>query len=215
MTITLDALVPTPLADKLAVRQSDIWHQQLTFEQPAYIKIVAPSGTGKSTLMHQLYGLRNDYTGSIKYGQQAIAQMSSIDLSTLRQRQLSIVFQDMRLLPQLTALENIQLKRAIHPPACTEANMYQMIETLGISNILQQNTALCSYGEQQRIAIVRALMQPFHWLLMDEPFSHLDNNNTAKAVQLIQQACRQRSAGFILTDLEPDTHFNYTHQYHL
>ena len=53
-------------------------------------------------------------------------------------------------------------------------------------------------------------MQPFNWLIMDEPFSHLDNNNIYKAAALINAECKKRSAGFILTDLEDDVYFNYT-----
>jgi putative ABC transport system ATP-binding protein len=85
-----------------------------------------------------------------------------------------------------------------------------MAEELGISHILDQKAGLCSYGEQQRIAIIRALIQPFEWLFMDEPFSHLDIENTRKAVALIESECIKRKAGFIITDLDDDTHFNYT-----
>ncbi len=66
------------------------------------------------------------------------------------------------------------------------------------------------YGEQQRIAIIRSLVQPLNWLIMDEPFSHLDKNNIDKARALIESECKKRNAGFILTDLEDDEHFNYT-----
>ena len=85
-----------------------------------------------------------------------------------------------------------------------------MAEMLGISHIMQQKAGICSYGEQQRIAIIRALVQPFKWLLMDEPFSHLDEANTLKAAKLIAEECTKRNAGFILTDLEDDSHFDYS-----
>jgi putative ABC transport system ATP-binding protein len=85
-----------------------------------------------------------------------------------------------------------------------------MAERLGITGILHQKAGICSYGEQQRIATIRALMQPFDWLLMDEPFSHLDENNTRKAAGLIEEECHKRQAGFILTDLDEDHHFNYS-----
>ncbi len=81
---------------------------------------------------------------------------------------------------------------------------------LNITHILGQRAGLCSYGEQQRIAIVRALVQPFSWLLMDEPFSHLDKENAAKAAALIAAECTRRKAGFVLTDLEDDNRFNYS-----
>ena len=91
-----------------------------------------------------------------------------------------------------------------------ESNMIdEMAALLGITHILHQKAAMCSYGEQQRIAIIRALMQPFNWLIMDEPFSHLDKHNINKAAALIDAECKKRNAGFLLTDLEDDENFNY------
>ena len=90
-----------------------------------------------------------------------------------------------------------------------------MAGTLGVSHILDQKAGLCSYGEQQRIAIIRALIQPFSWLMMDEPFSNLDIANTRKAATLIDTECRKRKAGLMITDLDEDDNFNYTKQYHL
>jgi ABC-type lipoprotein export system ATPase subunit len=90
-----------------------------------------------------------------------------------------------------------------------------MAEALGIKHIMNQKAGICSYGEQQRVAIIRALMQPFEWLIMDEPFSHLDIANTEKAAALIASECSVRRAGFILTDLDEDTNFSYTTLYNL
>jgi putative ABC transport system ATP-binding protein len=90
-----------------------------------------------------------------------------------------------------------------------------MAERLGVTHILNQRAGICSYGEQQRIAIIRSLVQPFSWLIMDEPFSHLDNSNALKAAALINEECRKRNAGLVITDLEDDTHFPYTEQYQL
>ena len=81
---------------------------------------------------------------------------------------------------------------------------------LDITHILEQQTEKCSYGEQQRIAIIRALIQPFELLLLDEPFSHLDNENIKKAAQLIAKECAARNAGFAITDLDEDENFEYS-----
>ena len=116
----------------------------------------------------------------------------------------------MRLFANLTARENIELKRVMYKPMYEENTIDQMAERLGVSHILKQVAYTCSYGEQQRIAIIRSLMQPFEWLIMDEPFSHLDAANTEKAAELIAEECTKRSAGFILTDLDEDEHFTYT-----
>lgn len=84
-----------------------------------------------------------------------------------------------------------------------------MANQLGVWSILDQQAMHCSYGEQQRVSIIRALMQPFDFLIMDEPFSHLDNANKKIAADLIDTECKKRNAGIIITDLDKDDHFDY------
>lgn len=210
MQVTLQGLLPVPLKEKLIQRRSDVWQQNLSFEQGEWIKIKAPSGTGKTTLIHLLYKLRNDYEGSMLWNNKELKKIKGDELAQFRQHEVSIVLQDMRLFPQLTAKENIELNRVLQQPFCESDRIDEMAEQLGITHILKQKSSLCSYGEQQRIAIIRALVQPFSWLLMDEPFSHLDHENTSKAATLIKQECERRKAGLVLTDLDEDTHFTYT-----
>ncbi len=210
MKISLQHLIPTPLKDRILKTQKDVWNNKLSFDSNNYTKIVAPSGTGKTTLMNMLYGLRNDYEGKIFYDDVDIKNISLNEMATIRQQKISVVFQDLRLFPQLTAKENIEIKRSMQSPFYSESKIDEMAEMLGITHILHQPTAKCSYGEQQRIAIIRALMQPFELLLMDEPFSHLDNENTKKAAQLIAQECAARNAGFVVTDLDEDKNFDYS-----
>jgi ABC-type lipoprotein export system ATPase subunit len=121
----------------------------------------------------------------------------------------------LRLFPNLTARENIELKRVLHKPLYEASKIDEMAERLGVASILLQQAGICSYGEQQRIGIIRALMQSFTWLIMDEPFSHLDKANTKKAADLIAEECAKRNAGFILTDLEEDSNFDYSNFYTL
>ncbi len=215
MQIQLQQIIPIPLQEKLQQKQSDIWGQKLQFANNDWIKIKAPSGTGKTTLMHLLYNLRNDYTGTILYNNENIATLNEEKIAVFRQKEISVIFQDLRLFANLTALENIQLKQAIFPSLITQPEMYAMIDALDIRHIMQQQASICSYGEQQRIAIIRALMQPFSILLMDEPFSHLDNNNATKAAKIIADVCKKNKAGFVLTDLEDDNHFTYSKYYNL
>ncbi|MEP7319120.1 MAG: ATP-binding cassette domain-containing protein [Panacibacter sp.] len=210
MQIALQQIVPIPLKDKFARRGSDVWNQTLTFSKGAWIKIKAPSGTGKTTLVHILYKLRGDYEGSITWNNTDLRQITGNSLAQMRQQNASIIFQDLRLFPNLTARENIELNRVLQQPFCESSTIDAMAATLGVTHILEQRAGLCSYGEQQRIAIIRSLVQPFDWLIMDEPFSHLDQENINKAATLIATECTKRGAGIILTDLEDDTHFDYT-----
>ena len=215
MRILLDHIIPTPLKDRFSQNGSDIWNRSVQFTQGEYIKIKAPSGTGKTTLVHILYQIRHDYEGRIMMNDRPATTLTGDTLALLRQKQISIIFQDLRLFPQLTARENIDLKRVMQSPFYESSVINEMADELGITNILDQEAGLCSYGEQQRIAIIRSLMQPFDWLIMDEPFSHLDIENTNKAAALIARECRKRDAGFIITDLDEDNHFVYSRQLHL
>lgn len=216
MNIALHNLVPLPLSDKLGTGPSDVWATNVVFATGQWVKLRAPSGTGKTTLIHCIWQLRSDYTGAVHFDGQDVRSLSATTLSAYRQQRLSVVFQDLRLFGQLTARENIELKRVMSArPLYEPAAIDDMAARLGVSHVLDQQAATCSYGEQQRIAIIRALMQPFEWLLMDEPFSHLDADNARKAAALIAEECTKRQAGLLLTDLDHDDHFTYTRQLNL
>jgi putative ABC transport system ATP-binding protein len=211
MQIALSKVIPVPLRDKVVQRRSDLWNSDVVFEEGEWVKIKAPSGTGKTTLVHILYKLRHDYEGQVRWNNKDLKAYTPAELAVMRQSAVSIIFQDMRLFAYLTAKENIELNRILPAqPVYTAEKINNMAEQLQVAHILEQRAGLCSYGEQQRIAIIRALVQPFSWLIMDEPFSHLDEDNTRKAAALIAAECTQRQAGFILTDLDEDDHFAYT-----
>jgi len=210
MNIRLSNLVPVPLKDKMVGRPSDIWNTECSFSAGEKIKIKAPSGSGKTTLIHIIYQLRNDYQGTVYWGDSDNRTVTGDKLAIARQTQLSIIFQDLRLFGNISARENIELNRVLTTPIYPTEKIDEMAAFLGVAHVLQQKTSTCSYGEQQRIAIIRALVQPFTWLIMDEPFSHLDAENIRKAAALISEEVDRRKAGFVITDLENDTHFNYT-----
>ena len=210
MQIKLEQLVPIPLKEKLTVRSSDIWNTNVSFSAGEWIKIVAPSGSGKTTLMNIIYKSRHDYEGLVKWDNQDVKHIAGDELARWRQQKISVIFQDLRLFQNLTARENIELNRVMQKPYYETGVIDDMSSFLDITHILNQGAGICSYGEQQRIAIIRALVQPFEWLIMDEPFSHLDIANTKKAATLIAEECKKRNAGFILTDLDEDLLFPYT-----
>ncbi len=212
MQIELKQVVPVPLKDKFSQRDSDVWNRDILFKDGDWIKIKAPSGTGKTTLVHMIYKLRGDYEGAVLWGNKDLRAIDDSALAQMRQQQVSIIFQDLRLFSNLTARENIELKRVLQKPIYESDVIDTMAERLGVSHILNQRAGLCSYGEQQRLGIIRALMQPFTWLIMDEPFSHLDQANMRKAATLIAEECTKRKAGFLLTDLDEDDHFTYSQQ---
>ncbi len=201
MQIQLRHLTPDYI-EKKNRSVSQIWEQDVVVSKGAHLHIVAPSGSGKTSLMHFIYGLRKDYSGSVFYDDMDIRNLSTENFSAFRQNKISIIFQDLRLFENQTVFENIEIKRILNPYNKSQ-RILEMAVRLGISNKLEQSAKTCSYGEQQRIAIIRALMQPFDFLLLDEPYSHLDDSNRRKAMELIYEECDKRNAAMIFADLKP------------
>jgi putative ABC transport system ATP-binding protein len=213
MQLRIQLLLPVYF-DEARKSNSDIWGRDLSFSKGEMIKIVAPSGSGKTSLIHFLYGMRQDYNGSILYGDKNIKQFGAEDFALHRKDNISVVFQDLRLFPEQTVGENLEIKRQLNPFHPSE-KIKEMADRLGIGNKLQSKAKICSYGEQQRVSIIRSLLQPFDFLLLDEPFSHLDNNNSEKAMELMLEEAKQREACIIFADLERIDYFPYTKLFHL
>lgn len=200
--------------DESRKQSSEIWGKDLRFEKGEMIKIVAPSGSGKTSFTHFVYGTRTDYSGSISYNDSNIRQFSFENFAGYRKDNISIVFQDLRLFPEQTVLENIDIKRQLNPFHSQE-KIKELAERLGIGNKLSSLAKTCSYGEQQRVAIIRALMQPFDFLILDEPFSHLDNVNRLTAMELMTEEANKRGSAIILADLQRVDFFPYTKIFYL
>lgn len=213
MTLHLQNILPTYFEASRA-DQSDIWGKDLFFNKGEMIKIVAPSGSGKTSLVSFLYGMRRDFKGSIHWGEIDILQSTIEQKSKLRQNTVSIVFQDLRLFPDQTVWQNIDIKRQLNPYH-PEEKIREMAARLGMDNKLDRFAKTCSYGEQQRVAIIRSLMQPFDFLLLDEPFSHLDTANSQKAMQLMLEEAALRKASIIFADLERIDFFPFDKIFHL
>lgn len=200
MQINLQEVVPDYI-EKENISRSQIWGKNISIEKGEHLHIVAPSGRGKTSLMHFIYGLRKDYTGAISYDGTDIKKLSTESFSSFRKKKISIIFQDLRLFPEQSVRENLEIKRLLdpyHKPGTID----EMAKRLGIFSKLDNQAKTCSYGEQQRIAIIRSLMQPFDFLLLDEPYSHLDDANRQKAMELIYDECKKREAAMVFADLK-------------
>lgn len=205
MQITLENIMPVYFGED-KISRSQIWGHAITLKKGAHVHIIAPSGSGKTSLIHFMYGLRKEYKGTIRYGDEDIAQLAPERFAIARQKEISIVFQDLRLFANQTARENIELKRQLAPFHPAE-KITEMAQHLGIAAKLDNPVSTCSYGEQQRIAIIRSLMQPFGFLLLDEPFSHLDDDNRSRAASLITEECSKRNASLLFADLKQSNLF--------
>ncbi len=206
--IILEQVVPAPLEQALANGQaSEVYATDCVLACDRRYQLVAPSGKGKSTLLHILFGLRDDYSGRVRFDGTDIRTLTPDAWAALRERTLGMVFQDLRLLPQMTARENIALKWALGSDL-TWSELEHMADQLGIARVLDQPAATLSWGQQQRVAVLRALSGKFRLLLLDEPFSHLDKAAAAAARALIKARCRQLGAGILLCTLQPDPDFS-------
>ncbi len=181
---------------------SEVYLQEnVVFEQGKKYLIKAQSGKGKSSLLNFVYGLNTTFEGQIKYA-------NSLSFSVSCQRRFSYVFQDFKLFEDLTVLENIVLKNQLTQHKTQEA-IETMLQTVGL--LAKKDTLLgkLSLGQRQRVAVIRALCQPFTFLLLDEPFSHLDAVNIKILTTLINQELAAQNAGLLLTSLGSEYLFDY------
>lgn len=205
--LSLQHIVPLPLADR-NLTGSAVWGKSVAIEGNGAYHFRAPSGTGKSTLAHLLYGLRMDYTGEYLIDGKSARNHTLDEWGRLRQHTLSIIFQDLKLMPQLSAMDNLLLKANLYP-GDHRPLIADMAARLGMGPMLSKAVRTLSQGERQRIAIIRALLQPFRWLIADEPFSHLDSDNRDAAVALIAETVAKNNAGLLCFQLEDDNYFDY------
>lgn len=201
MQITLQQVVPVYIEEE-KVSGSGIWKKDVTLDPAVKVQVVAPSGSGKTSLVHFLYGMRKDYSGSILFNGTDIRSFDVEKHAEFRRQYISIVFQDLRLFTEQTVMQNLEVKRILNPYH-PQSRIEEMARRLGIHNKLGKPAKTCSYGEQQRIAIIRALQQPFDLLLLDEPFSNLDDNNRLKVMELMDEEAKERKAAILLLDLKP------------
>ncbi|TNF46488.1 MAG: ATP-binding cassette domain-containing protein [Bacteroidetes bacterium] len=202
MNIRFEQVMPFPLSS-IKHGEESIWGNKVRFDSGEKVILNASSGKGKSTFTMTTLGLRHDYSGNVFYNDNDIRNMSYEDWTDIRQTKISVVFQDLQLFPKLTVRENLKLKNDLSP-VYTEEELRSLLNELGIADKWDQECGILSMGQQQRVAIIRALAQPFEWILLDEPFSHLDEENTQKCLTLIHQRCDEQNAGFILTTLGDD-----------
>lgn len=198
-TITLEDTLPRVFADE-SIPDSQVWRRTLSFERGRNYVIEAPSGTGKSSLCAYIYGNRRDYLGHIRFDGQDISAIKPDRWQLLRREALAYLPQELDLFPELTAMQNIELKAGLTGHADRE-RIEEQLHRLGIDSRSHFPVGKMSIGQQQRVAIIRCVCQPFSFLLIDEPVSHLDAENNARAAAIIEGEARRQGAGIIATSV--------------
>ena len=212
-SITISNALPRVFLGRADIR-SDIWRRQVTFERGKTYLIEAQSGTGKSSLCSFIIGYRSDFDGSILFDGSDSRLLRTPDWVTLRQRHVSMLFQELRLFPELTAWENVGIKNSLTHHK-TSREIEQWFEQLGIADKMQSPVRLLSFGQQQRVAMIRALAQPFDFLLADEPVSHLDEANSRQMADVMAGEARRQGAGIIITSIGKHMALAYDKEYEL
>jgi len=192
---------------------SDIWLQDVTFEKGELYLVEANSGTGKSSLCSYIYGYRHDYQGQILFDGEDIRKYSVAKWTNVRQKHFALLWQELRMFPELTAWENVEIKNKL-TGFQKRKQIEEWFDMLGITDRLHAKVGRMSFGQQQRVALIRALCQPFDFLLVDEPISHLDDSNAEIMGRIMTTEAKRQGAGIIATsigkhiELEYDRIFN-------
>ena len=205
--ITLQQTLPQVFADRDTI-VSDVWHQSLELKKGEKVLIEAASGTGKSSFCSYIYGYRDDYQGIICFDGKNIKSLSVSEWMEIRKTSLSMLFQELRLFTELTAWENVQIKNSL-TGFKQKKEIKQWFEALGIADKWNTPLGKLSFGQQQRVALVRALCQPFDFIFLDEPVSHLDDENGRIMAAILTEEAEKQGAGIVVTSIGKHLELDY------
>lgn len=182
------------------IPESDVWDEELTLYRGNNYLIEAASGGGKSSMCAYVYGARVDYEGELSFNGKDTRGFSIAEWQEIRRRHIAYLPQELDLFPELTAWENIQLKNTL-TNHFGDKDIERMLDELGIASRRDYPAGRMSIGQQQRVAIIRSLCQPFDFILLDEPVSHLDEGNNRIIATMIAQEAERQGAAVISTSV--------------
>jgi putative ABC transport system ATP-binding protein len=174
------------------------------FERGRYSAIMGPSGSGKSTLMHILAGLDRPTSGSVLLDGSEITELDDGDLTKLRRDKLGFIFQFFNLIPVLTARENIVLPLSIAGREAEPAYLQQLVETVGLQDRLTHRPAEMSGGEQQRVAVARALVSRPAVVFADEPTGNLDSKASEEVLCMLRRSVDELGQTVVMVTHDPE-----------
>ncbi len=172
----------------------------LTVSAGEFVAVVGPSGAGKSTLLHLLGALDRPTGGELSYGDRGLWTLSEGELAAFRNQTVGFVFQFHHLLPEFTALENVMMPALIarRPQAEAAEAARALLVQVGLGERLQHRPGELSGGEQQRVAVARALVSSPRVLLADEPTGNLDRKTGEEVFALLRLFNREQGIALVL-----------------
>jgi putative ABC transport system ATP-binding protein len=175
----------------------------LAVELGQLVAVMGPSGSGKSTLMHALAGLDPPTTGSVAIAGVEITDLDDGDLTKLRREHIGFVFQFFNLLPMLTAEENAVLPLTIAGERPERGWLDELFERTGLSERRSHRPAELSGGEQQRVAITRALVSRPTIVFADEPTGNLDSRTSGEILELLRKSAEDYGQTIVMVTHDP------------
>jgi putative ABC transport system ATP-binding protein len=165
------------------------------------VAVMGPSGSGKSTLLHLAGGLDTPTSGAVIVEGRDLAGLPPAEVAAVRRRSAGYVFQDLNLIPALTAVENVSLPRELDGVRGRQARAEATaaLEELGVAELSDRFPDEMSGGQQQRVAIARALVGPRRLLLADEPTGALDSATGEEILRVLRARCEAGAAGVLVT----------------
>jgi putative ABC transport system ATP-binding protein len=188
----------------------------LSVKAGEFLSIVGPSGSGKSTLFHIIGGLTPPTSGEVHVGGENLAALTDAGRTRMRRRTVGFVFQKFNLLPNLTARDNIAVARFIAGnDSRADAQFEEVLRVLGVAGRLDHKPNALSGGEQQRIAIARAIVNQPAILLADEPTGNLDTENSKAVLEILRDLNNRTGQTILMITHNPDAAAYGHHTVHM
>lgn len=176
-------------------------HVSLTIDEQEFVAIIGHSGSGKSTLMNMLGCLDVPTSGEYWLHGQDVSALSDDELSDIRNREIGFIFQGFNLIPNLTALENVELPliyRGVSKSVREELSV-EALKKVGLEHRMDHKSSEMSGGQQQRVAIARAIAQAPPVILADEPTGNLDSNSTKEIMDILKGLHKEGRTVILIT----------------
>jgi putative ABC transport system ATP-binding protein len=180
--------------------------KEISFSLPqsATCAILGPSGSGKTTLLGLCAGLDRPTSGSVLLNGDPLANMDEDERARVRNQQVGFVFQNFRLIPTLTALENVTVPMELRGDRTARALGLELLQRVGLGERVAHYPAQLSGGEQQRVALARAFINRPKILFADEPTGNLDAETSSGIIDIMMELNRSAGTALVLVTHDPD-----------
>jgi len=168
------------------------------------VVLVGRSGCGKTTLLHVIAGISRPTSGRVKIDGWDIALMAESEVDQFRAERMGYVFQTFNLLPSFTALENVLLGMTFGRLRAERERAKTLLKRVGLEHRLTHKPPMLSVGEQQRVAVARALANRPQLILADEPTANVDVGNQQQVIDLLRQTCQEEKVALIIVTHAPE-----------